>query len=162
LHTQNVVAAPAYLQRIDTQNENAGLVATAEASLTLMALDISILEPSDALLWKWAGYTVVAIAAGTVIYLHKDEVGEVIHTLNARKPKNALPDVGPPDGTLERVDPHTGELLQERIYAPDGTPDIDIDWNHDHGQGIPHIHEWFYPSPQAPNKKRGKGRGIAY
>ena len=31
---------------------------------------------------------------------------------------------------------------QDRFYGPDGTPLIDIDYGHDHGQGQPHVHPW--------------------
>jgi len=31
---------------------------------------------------------------------------------------------------------------QDRFYGPDGTPMIDIDYGHDHGQGQPHVHPW--------------------
>lgn len=28
------------------------------------------------------------------------------------------------------------------MYGPDGKPKYDIDWDHDHGQGVPHRHDW--------------------
>ncbi|HHJ39742.1 MAG TPA: hypothetical protein ENJ86_09820, partial [Methylothermaceae bacterium] len=31
---------------------------------------------------------------------------------------------------------------QDRLYGPDGTPAVDIDYGHDHGQGSPHAHNW--------------------
>lgn len=31
---------------------------------------------------------------------------------------------------------------QDRLYGVDGTPDVDIDYGHDHGQGSPHSHNW--------------------
>ena len=31
---------------------------------------------------------------------------------------------------------------QDRLYGPDGTPAVDIDYGHDHGQGSPHSHNW--------------------
>ena len=31
---------------------------------------------------------------------------------------------------------------QERKYRADGKPENDIDWGHDHGQGVPHRHNW--------------------
>lgn len=30
----------------------------------------------------------------------------------------------------------------DRFYGPDGRPQKDIDWAHDHGQGRPHVHDW--------------------
>jgi RHS repeat-associated protein len=86
--------------------------------------------------------------------------------LLARKPKNTLPegkngDLGPINGKLERRNPQTGELLQERWYDENGLPTKDIDYDHDHGAGKPHMHEWYYPSPQAPNKTRGEAKPIS-
>jgi hypothetical protein len=37
---------------------------------------------------------------------------------------------------LERPD------CQEREFGPDGLPIRDVDYDHDHGQGIPHEHDW--------------------
>jgi RHS repeat-associated protein len=37
------------------------------------------------------------------------------------------------------VNPGSG---QERKYGADGMPEVDIDWDHDHGQGAPHGHNW--------------------
>ncbi len=37
------------------------------------------------------------------------------------------------------VNPGSG---QERKYGADGKPELDIDWDHDHGQGAPHGHNW--------------------
>jgi hypothetical protein len=31
-------------------------------------------------------------------------------------------------------------------------------YGYDHGSGDPHIHDWEYPSPQAPNPARGPAR----
>jgi hypothetical protein len=45
-------------------------VKVAETSLAVMALDLSLLDPSDAVLWKWAGYTATSIVAVGVIYYH--------------------------------------------------------------------------------------------
>ncbi|RFA37449.1 RHS repeat-associated core domain-containing protein [Alkalilimnicola ehrlichii] len=44
---------------------------------------------------------------------------------------------GPPGGWVEH--PHG---KQDRLYGPDGTPAVDIDYGHDHGQGSPHAHNW--------------------
>lgn len=37
---------------------------------------------------------------------------------------------------------------QERLYGPNGQPEVDIDWHPDHGAGKPHGHNW-------ENGKRG-------
>lgn len=51
----------------------------------------------------------------------------------------------------QRGNPYTGEPgtwsehphgKQDRLYGPDGTPSVDIDYGHDHGQGSPHAHNW--------------------
>lgn len=45
---------------------------------------------------------------------------------------------------------------QDRLYGEDGKPVKDIDWDHDHGQGIPHVHDW--DRDQEGNPVRGPGR----
>jgi hypothetical protein len=47
------------------------------------------------------------------------------------------PNTGTPGSTV--INPGSG---QERTYGPDGKPLVDIDWDHDHGQGVPHRHDW--------------------
>jgi RHS repeat-associated protein len=39
---------------------------------------------------------------------------------------------------------------QERLYGPNGKPEVDIDWHPDHGAGKPHGHNW-------DNGRRGPG-----
>ncbi|MES2482724.1 MAG: RHS repeat-associated core domain-containing protein, partial [Pseudomonadota bacterium] len=39
---------------------------------------------------------------------------------------------------------------QERLYGPNGQPEVDIDWHPDHGAGKPHGHNW-------DNGRRGRG-----
>jgi len=39
---------------------------------------------------------------------------------------------------------------QERLYGPNGQPEVDIDWHLDHGAGRPHGHNW-------ENGRRGPG-----
>lgn len=39
---------------------------------------------------------------------------------------------------------------QERLYGPNGQPEVDIDWHPDHGAGKPHGHNW-------ENGRRGPG-----
>src|SRR5690606_30688102 len=45
------------------------------------------------------------------------------------------------------VNPNNG---QERLYGEDGLPEVDVDYNHDHGQGAPHDHEWTRDSDGRP------------
>ncbi|MEN9539460.1 MAG: hypothetical protein RLZZ126_1695, partial [Pseudomonadota bacterium] len=51
------------------------------------------------------------------------------------------------------VNPGSG---QERKYGSDGKPDYDIDWDHDHGQGVPHGHNWG----RGPNGQPVRGPGA--
>jgi RHS repeat-associated protein len=53
-----------------------------------------------------------------------------------------------------------GTPKQTRIYGPDGYPAHDIDYGHDHGQGIPHVHDWTRPAdgsaPTADDRQVGR------
>jgi hypothetical protein len=121
------------------------------ASAVLLADDVSGVGLADDLLIPFL------LGAAYLSDLYRE------HILESRKPKNRLPEKtgeGPVNGKLERRDPQTGELLQERWYGPRGEPTLDKDYGHDHGQGDPHLHEWHFPSPQAPNPIRGGGKRI--
>ena len=48
-----------------------------------------------------------------------------------------LPKTGKPFSWVEH--PYGKQMRQ---YGPDGKPQVDIDFGHDHGQGIPHAHNW--------------------
>lgn len=50
---------------------------------------------------------------------------------------SATPILGTPNSWFENSD--NG---QERRYGADGWPGYDIDWNHNHGTGLPHGHNW--------------------
>jgi RHS repeat-associated protein len=63
------------------------------------------------------------------------------------------------------INPGSG---QERKYGPDGKPEYDIDWDHDHGKGAPHGHNWERGPDGQPTRgpgveispwPRGRGRG---
>uniref|UniRef100_UPI00146FC68C RHS repeat-associated core domain-containing protein n=1 Tax=Desulfobulbus elongatus TaxID=53332 RepID=UPI00146FC68C len=63
----------------------------------------------------------------------------------------------------QRGNPPTGEPgewvehphgKQDRLYGPDGTPKVDIDYGHNHGQGSPHAHNWN-------NGVRGPGAPVS-
>jgi hypothetical protein len=73
-------------------------------------------------------------------------------------PEGKNGDLGPPGGVLEKRNPQTGELQQQRRYDAQGKPLKDFDYGHDHGAGDPHAHDWIYESPQAPNPSRQNGR----
>ncbi len=70
-------------------------------------------------------------------------------------PRHSLPATGPPDSTDERRDP-SGALIQRRSYGSDGRASKNIDYNHDHGAGVPHAHDWDW----ARNPPRGPGRPL--
>jgi RHS repeat-associated protein len=55
-----------------------------------------------------------------------------------------------------------GTPKQTRTYGPDGYPESDVDYDHDHDQGIPHEHKWGRPGDGSPPtyKDRGIGRPV--
>lgn len=63
------------------------------------------------------------------------------------------PNEGTPGSTY--INPGSG---QERKYGSDGKPVQDIDHDHDHGQGVPHIHDWGRDANGRP--VRGPGRPV--
>ncbi len=67
-----------------------------------------------------------------------------------------LPIKGPPNGSIVVPNPATGGKKQERFYGPNGSPIKDIDWDHNHGAGSPHVHDWEIGPDGRPI--RGKGR----
>jgi len=68
---------------------------------------------------------------------------------NSGQRPSKTPNTGPPGS--RHVNPGSGQI---RDYGPDGRPIKDIDFNHDHGQGIPHVHDWD------PDGTRGPGRPV--
>jgi hypothetical protein len=94
----------------------------------------------------------------------KGEVRITQKPKKGKRTKNRLPDgkdgnLGPKNGTLEKRNPQTGELQQKREYDEFGKPKKDIDYGHDNtGVGDPHVHDWKYESPQAPNPTRSEPR----
>ncbi|MCR4465701.1 hypothetical protein [Burkholderia sp. SCN-KJ] len=61
------------------------------------------------------------------------------------------PNVGDP-GTWY-TNPGSGQM---RLYGNGGQPAVDIDFDHDHGQGIPHAHNWAL-DPLSGRLRRGPG-----
>lgn len=49
--------------------------------------------------------------------------------------------------------------VQERLYGNDGRPLVDLDSDHDHGQGTPHAHNWDRDANGAP--VRGPGVSVS-
>ncbi|RKH51520.1 hypothetical protein D7Y23_09855 [Corallococcus sp. AB050B] len=77
--------------------------------------------------------------------------------------KNWLPgdnpdERGPPNGMLEKRNKQTGELQQKRFYDEEGRPLRDFDYDHEHGVGAPHVHDWVRRGTKAPHPSRGPGR----
>lgn len=68
----------------------------------------------------------------------------------AQRPSKT-PNEGEPGSTYKN--PGSG---QEREYGSDGKPNKDIDYDHDHGQRSPHVHDWGR-DPNG-NPVRGPGR----
>lgn len=56
---------------------------------------------------------------------------------SAQRPSKT-PNTGEPGTTY--TNPGSG---QQRTYGPDGKPLFDVDFDHDHGQGVPHQHNWL-------------------
>ena len=63
------------------------------------------------------------------------------------------PNEGPPGST--HTYPGSGQV---RKYGEDGKPIKDIDSGHDHGQGVPHAHDWGRDADGRPI--RGPGRPL--
>jgi hypothetical protein len=59
----------------------------------------------------------------------------------AKTPSRSLPASGGPGAVVELRDSN-GQLIQKRFYGADGRALKNIDYGHDHGAGIPHVHDW--------------------
>lgn len=72
---------------------------------------------------------------------------------------NSPPYKGEPGTTVTVTNPD-GTPKQTRTYGEDGFPEKDIDYNHDHGQGQPHVHDWERPEGggRPRNEDRQPGR----
>ncbi|MEZ5933157.1 MAG: hypothetical protein R3F54_14635 [Alphaproteobacteria bacterium] len=72
---------------------------------------------------------------------------------------NSPPFKGEPGSTVTVTNPD-GTPKQTRSYGEDGFPEKDIDYNHDHGQGQPHVHDWGRPEgggkPRNEDRKPGR------
>jgi RHS repeat-associated protein len=74
----------------------------------------------------------------------------------------SLPFKGSP-GSVERLTDGAGRTKQIRRYGSDGYPEVDVDFTHDHGQGVPHAHDWGRPPDGSPPSAadRGVGRPVS-
>jgi len=68
---------------------------------------------------------------------------------------------GEPGSTSQTTQPD-GTPKQTRPYGPDGHPQTDVDYTQDHGQSLPHAHDWGRPEDGSPptHKDRGPGRPV--
>ncbi len=73
----------------------------------------------------------------------------------------SIPFTGNPGDTTTSRNPD-GTPKQVRRYGPDGHPETDVDYGHDHGAGVPHTHDWGRPSNGGPptHVDRGPGRPV--
>jgi len=79
-------------------------------------------------------------------YLIADQLGNLIFNRPSKTPNAGAP------GSCH-VNPGSG---QERQFGNSGKPEYDIDWDHDHGQGVPHGHNW----DNDPNGVPIRGPGL--
>lgn len=75
--------------------------------------------------------------------------GAVVDIFSGNYYSSAIPLQGEPGSSVTTANPD-GTPKQTRTYGPDGYPQQDIDYNHDHGQGQPHVHEWTRPADGSP------------
>lgn len=75
--------------------------------------------------------------------------GSIVYSQRPSK----TPNQGTPGS--RHVNPGSGQI---RDYGKDGLPIKDIDYDHDHGQGVPHAHDWHYDDNGTP--VRGPGRPV--
>lgn len=67
------------------------------------------------------------------------------------------PFTGNPGETVTLTNPD-GSPKQVRRYGPDGHPQTDVDYGHDHtGAGDPHAHDWSRPADGSPPTHNDRG-----
>jgi hypothetical protein len=67
------------------------------------------------------------------------------------------PFTGKPGETTTLTNPD-GTPKQVRRYGPDGYPQTDVDYGHDHtGAGDPHAHDWGRPADGSPPTAKDRG-----
>jgi len=101
--------------------------------------------------------SIISVAAVSVAVIGSWWAGnEIAHLIDPNL--HANPFKGEPGTTVEC--PGKKGRKQTRRYAADGYPEVDTDWDHDHGQGKPHVHEWGRPGngDKPEQADRGEGR----
>ena len=78
---------------------------------------------------------------------------EVEESKPCKEPSRSLPYEGEPNST-QVLDRGNGSG-QIRDYGPDGLPERDFDFGHDHGFGDPHAHDWVEGVRQNPGRPIG-------
>jgi RHS repeat-associated protein len=69
------------------------------------------------------------------------------------------PFTGEPDSEVE-CENKKGNRKQTRRYGSDGFPEVDTDWDHNHGGlGKPHVHDWGRPADGSPPTAADRGPG---
>lgn len=84
-------------------------------------------------------------------------------SLKSRLPEGKNGCLGPKNGSIIVAERVSGKLVpsQIRTYDKEGKPIKDIDFSDHKGLGSPHVHDWIYKEPQAPNKSRDtEGRAL--
>ncbi|HWY17350.1 MAG TPA: RHS repeat-associated core domain-containing protein [Solirubrobacteraceae bacterium] len=78
---------------------------------------------------------------------------EIEEDASCKLPSRSLPYRGEPNST-QVLDRGNGSG-QIRDYGPDGLPEKDFDFGHDHGFGDPHVHDWVDGVRQNPGRSIG-------
>lgn len=84
---------------------------------------------------QWDKILLGARATGSIVANSETETSDDPPPSNGKDTKT--PNTGKPRST--HVNPGSGQV---REYGEDGMPKKDIDFDYDHGQGIPHVHDW--------------------
>lgn len=79
--------------------------------------------------------------------------GPALSESNSGQRDSKTPNTGTPGNWV--TNPGSG---QERQYGADGKPSVDIDSDHDHGQGNPHAQNW----DRGPNGELIRGEGSPF
>jgi hypothetical protein len=133
-----------------------GLAGAATGVLTGLGLDASTPDPTDAAWPKWVIWGATLGGAAAWDWMCNESADDTPNDSSNRSPN---PFKGDPGSSSETTNPD-GTPKQKRYYDDDGYPSKDIDYNHDHGQGKPHVHDWTRPSAGGPptHKDRLPGR----
>lgn len=102
-------------------------------------------------LWIGAGLAAGSGVVGSAIILNEAKNSKIGGENKSDQRPTKTPNDGEPGS--RHINPGSG---QERWYGPDRLPVKDIDSDHNHGQGVPHVHDWGRDANGGPT--RGPGR----